>query len=213
MSYLRNMYYNPVAKTAIGYRRGQALGFRYGSLGAIASGDFAAVMVQQRNEAGRTFGPTAFNQPGRTDTFYPNVSGEYALKLIKYWRREAARVKQKADGGTLQGAQDTIAGVSAIRTQWMRAVAALSGPTASFIVANATVAGKGLILQTSAKSLWELIDAVVLPMRGINETPSAWDLLGEAVSETLGKSGDLMKIAVFGALAYLGLSAYSKLKG
>jgi hypothetical protein len=190
---------------------------RYGSLGAIAPGDFGAVYSAQRNEARRLFGETSTHLLGRTDINYPNLSGDYALKLLRYWRSEAARVKTKAEGGALQGITDSALGAPATRAQWVRAVAALNSFSAGVVEINARAVGGSLILQMNAKTLWDMLDNVVLPMRGINEAPSAWDLLGEAFVERikeLGSAGSgLIKLAVFGGIAYLGYSAYMKRKG
>lgn len=207
------------SKTALGYHRHGSpyKGGRYGSLGGVQEGktgkgaDFAGVMMQQRNEAGRVFGPTAFNQPGRTDIFYPNVSGDYALKLLKYWRREGERVKKKFDSGLIPPFP------SAVSQQWKRALSAMNSAAARLITFNAEQAGKGLILQANAKRLWDMIDGVVLPMRGVEETPTSWELLKESFEERLKELGVLdflgkLKWVAIAGVAYIGWNEFQKRK-
>jgi len=186
---------------------------RYGSLGAIAPGDFGAVYSAQRNEARRLFGETSFRLPGRTDINYPNLSGTYARKIIDYWRKDSKKVY---DNSYRYGA-DVFGGL-AVYNQWKRSVDALNSFLVGVIRTSALTVGDGLIAQESAKRVWDILDGVVLPMKGVQEAPTDWELVKESVIESVRdlatSSGvaKLLKLAVFGGLAYFGYSAYLKSK-
>jgi hypothetical protein len=178
-------------------------------LGGVAVGDFIGILIAQRNEAGREFGLTNFNQPGRTDTFYPQLTGTYTTRLIDYWRAEAQRILQK------QSATDLVMkGIFGSRGQydaWVRKVEALGSLSMIALRAKAITLGNNLIPQDDAKKVWVALDDVVLPMRGISETPSEWELMAEAVEESLpdvvknlpknlAALEDIAKLALYGSL-------------
>lgn len=195
MGYLANNYYNAVNRHPVGYRSGQARGFRYGSLSGVLeqSGgtDFNAMLIAQRNDARQVFGETSIHLPGRTDINYPKLSQAYADRIITYWKGEASRV--------LSHASD-IPG-SAVRTQWKAAVARLQALPR--MAQTKTILGEALTQQ-----IWDLLDAVVLPMRAIQETPTKFQLMAEALRETIGAGGlTLVDVAIVVGLGYLGLQA------
>lgn len=151
--------------------------------------DFIAVYSQQRNQARLNYGQTSVHLPGRTDINYPNLTGYAAKQLIAYWRGEAERVRKKAMGNDMWFTQAIPQ--SAIRDQWLRAVAALQGGifrlggSIDTIISEAHRVGGDKLPEDQTVKLWNLLDSVVTPMRAIDETPSRWGLFEESVDETL----------------------------
>ena len=183
------------------------MGYTRTSLGADGDkNDFALVLSAQRNEARRVFGQTSIPLTGRTDINYPNVSGAYALRLIDYWSANATRVHAKADS--------LFSINTAVKAQWLRAFNMFMsefGPI-PVIERAARAAGANIINPNLAKILWDQLDGIVLGMRGINESPSHWDLLKEAFSERVSEltgsaSAGLLKLAIIGGVFFLGYTA------
>lgn len=149
--------------------------------------DFVGLYSFQRNQARLNFGQTSVHLPGRTDINYPALTGIAAKSLIAYWRGEAERVRKKAMGDDFWFSKAIPQ--SAIRDQWLRAVSNLAGGPFNFgisaIVEEAHRAGGNKLVEDKTVKLWDMLDAVVLPMRAIDETPSRWTLFEEAVKESL----------------------------
>lgn len=193
-------------------------------LGAVASGDWGAIYSVQRNESRRVFGPTSIHLPGRTDINYPNLSGEYALRLIKYWVNESQRVLDKTGSSTTgltsgkagQVIARQLFGSEAHFLSWERAVIRLRSMIA--IRTSAAAHGKRIMPEDQAKILWDNLDGVVLPMKAIEMTPSEWELFESSVSwpgwlprpPGLPDLGKWMKIAMYGTVAYLAYSVLGK---
>jgi hypothetical protein len=179
-------------------------------LGDVAEGDFVAILAAQKNEARRAFGSTSLNMPGRTDVQYPNITGSYTTRLVDYWQREAERIL--AGKGVVDTALKNLFGSQAHFDAWKRKVLGLSSLTMLTIRAKAITTGQNLMPQGDAKTVWSAVEDVVIPMNAIKTTPSEWELMKEAVAETLPDIipklpglpdfGGVIRVAFYGSLAY-----------
>lgn len=134
--------------------------------------DYGHIYSVQRNESRRVFGETAFNLPGRTDIKYPNISKAYLKRLLPYWVNEVNK------------ALDHMGAIpdSAIVDAWVRAEHDRLKPLEASI--RSMPATNDLISQSLAKYTWDTLDAVVLPMRAIRDTPSKWEILQGAIGDS-----------------------------
>lgn len=155
--------------------------------------DFVQTETAQRANAGTQLGSTNVPMPGRTDILWPNLTGFFAGKLIDFWLAEAARLKPH------------VAGIpsTAIRTAWLRAVDILAsqrGPAAAALP-------HALLPVPQTVLIWTSIDQVVLPLQGLLDTPTKWELLQESIVETVhdlgGGTKHVVLLLVVAALALL----------
>lgn len=168
----------------------------FGALGAVAAGDFVAVEAAQKNEAYKTFGQTVIDKPGLKGVGYPRVSGNYAAKVIDYWRSQARRYTDP----NLNRDLISIFGSAAVIDQWLRAVTLLEGPTISALRIHALFLGNQLLPDSETQRLWDVVDPVVIGMGAVRDTPSQWTMLKEAVQEA---SHDLVQSGPFQAVSNL----------
>jgi hypothetical protein len=165
--------------------------------------DFVGVYSAQRNEARRAFGNSSLTRKGQENIFpYPNLEASYAKRLIQYWVENGEKLHSYITlGKSTLGIPDT-----AHKEQWLRNFAMLKGLDIYTI-------NLGILPETSIKKIWDVLDQVVIPMRGLTETPTRWELMKESIGESLTGIGDIipgwMKVAV---VAGLGLYVYNTLK-
>lgn len=155
-------------------------------------GDFVSVKLAQRADAKNQFGTFKSSKRGQGNVDVPDVDGLFAQRVRAHWRNEAKRTREH-----VLDIPD-----SAIVSQWTRAVARLNNrvvlptpfglpveidqldPLNDAIDRRAAIGKGALLTSTDAEAFWDLIDAVVNPMRGINDTPTSWEIFVEAVEES-----------------------------
>ncbi len=155
--------------------------------------DFVQTESAQRANAGEQLGVTNVPMPGRTDILWPNLPGFFAGKLIDFWLAEADRLKSH------------VAAIpsTATRTAWLRAVDVLAsqrGPAAK-------AAPHALLPVPQTVLVWTSLDQVVLPLQGLLDTPTKWELVQESVVEAVqdlrGGTSHALVLLVVAALALL----------
>jgi hypothetical protein len=167
--------------------------------------DFVGVYAAQRNEARRVFGlgPKG-TAVGQTNIYpYPSLEATYARRLIKYWKDNATVLFNRITvGKESSGIPDT-----AHKEQWLRYYAML--PQLDIYTAG-TIAG--ILPESSTKQIWDVLDQVVIPMRGLTETPTRWDLLKDSFPDLVGPNGIFPEWMKWAAIAGIGIWAYGRLK-
>lgn len=144
--------------------------------------DHVDLYAAQRNDARRQFGQTNVHLPGRTDINYPNLTGLYAGQLTTYWKNETDRLQSKIVFGPFStGIPD-----SAHKDAWLRAKQNFDATAPRLVV---KVPFTGRFSQSDAVLFWDLLDKLVLPMNGLAQTPSRFDLGVESTIEAATEFG------------------------
>lgn len=138
--------------------------------------DFVQVRTEQLSNAALELGLTNVSRgKGQENRLFPNLTGAFAVKVVDYWSHEADRVQ-----GHVAKIPD-----SAIRSAWMRQVNIMKGLRGQ--VADAEP--HKLLPPPVAILVWTSVDGIALPLRGLTETPTKWDLIKESVVESVQEFG------------------------
>jgi hypothetical protein len=147
--------------------------------------DYAHMWANQRVLARQRYG--SFQVTGTTsESTFPRLSGTYALDMLKYWDAEVQKV---ADHYVRQG---NIAGLPAGYKDWMFKLAALQKYKALMAPAMMS-AGNTWVANDVAHQVWNLTSGVMLPMRGISETPTPWKYGMASIAEASAELAKFVK--------------------
>lgn len=146
--------------------------------------DYVETITAQKRNAGDQLGLTPVNTSSHTvngvivptsNQFWPNLTGAFAQKLVDYWLSEADKV-----AGHVAKIPE-----SSIRTSWQRQVNVLRALRPQVVKAEP----HKLLPVSVAVLVWTTIDGVYLPLRGLAETATKWDLIVESVVEAVQEVG------------------------
>jgi hypothetical protein len=136
-----------------------------------ATGDAITVYAAQRNETAKTFGLTKTDVPGAPTRGEPNLSLEYARRMVDYWSLAGTRTANDMTAISSAHTERFLRDVYALG-RWFDHLNALPGKPAD------------LLTEEDAVKTWRLTESVVHALGAINQTPGAWDLLVEAFEES-----------------------------
>lgn len=175
----------------------------------ISASDYSLMAVRQRGEAGRRYGYTSVNMPGRSDIQYPNMKGHFVAPLLDYWTATQSKVLYESSGKPQDSTLNAMTLLARNSLVWKKQAAAL---------------GSGYLPTDLAVTIWKAVDDVAVRLSGLGMIPSDWALFGEAVVEAIKElpdrikdvakwSGldDLLKWGFYGALAIGGLMIVTRM--